>query len=106
MSKGPVDIRLMRLGKARHRRDAAEKVRWGYAVWLPDVTMIGDYVRHLSLEDGLSEQDVEELLARFADSNKVSGTTAVRRACGKEPNLRRAVREARRHLRELSRHEE
>jgi hypothetical protein len=92
------EVRVFRLGRAKEP-EAVERVRWGYAVFIPEESL-GDMAGLLQSGE-LPPEAIAALLAAMPEG-AIQGVDAVRRASQQDPQLRRALRDARQALRKGS----
>ncbi len=92
------EVRVFRLGRAKEP-EAVERVRWGYAVFIPEESL-GDLAALLGTDE-LPPGAIAALLAAMPEG-AIQGVEAVRRASQQDPQLRRALRDARQALRKGS----
>ncbi|MDA8346703.1 MAG: hypothetical protein M0Z66_14735 [Thermaerobacter sp.] len=79
--------------------EAVERVRWAYAVFVPEESLEG--LAGLLNAEALPPEVLSDLLAAMPPQ-AIQGVDAVRRASQQDPQLRRALRDARQALRKGS----
>ncbi len=92
------EVRVFRIGRARDRA-TVDRVRWGYAVFIPEDSL--EQLAGLLQADDPTPEAIAGLLAALPDG-AIQGVEAVRLASQRDPQLRRALRDARQALRKGS----
>ena len=90
------EVRVYRLGRAKDV-EGGERVRWSYAVFIPEEAL--ESYAGLFSGDELPPPAIEGLVAALGPG-AIRGVDAVRRASQLDPQLRRALRDARQALRD------
>lgn len=92
-------VRVFRFGRAKDP-EAVDRVRWAYALFLPEESMDA-MISMLASADSPGDA-IGKLMASNPD-DAILGAEAVRRKSQRDPQLRRALRDARQALRQGSR---
>ncbi len=92
------EVRVFRLGRAKEA-ETLERVRWAYAVFIPEESVEG--IAGLLSAQAPGSGEIAKLLAHLPPE-AIQGVDAVRRASQQDPGLRRALRDARQALRKGS----